>query len=63
MVFPVRHVALAMAVAVTLLGRVEYTAFAAVYCLTEDPLLLGVVAIDRWRPAQGRWVPRGGATG
>lgn len=50
--FPVRNVGLAMAVAITLLGRVEYAAFAVVYFLTEVPLLLGVVALRRWRQAQ-----------
>jgi len=48
-IFPVRSVALAMAVAVTLLGRVDYAAFAVVYFLAEVPLLLAIVAIYRWR--------------
>ena len=48
-IFPVRNVSLAMAVAITLLGRVEYAAFAVVYFLTEVPLLLAIVAIHRWR--------------
>ena len=46
-IFAVRNVALAMAVAVTLLGRVDYAAFAVVYFLTEVPLLLAGVAIYR----------------
>jgi len=45
--FAVRNVALALAIAVTLLNRLEYSVFAAVYFLTEVPLLLGVVAIYR----------------
>jgi ACR3 family arsenite efflux pump ArsB len=38
-----------MAIAVTLLNRVEYAVFAVVYFLTEVPLLLAVVAgYRRW---------------
>jgi BASS family bile acid:Na+ symporter len=51
--FAVRNVALASAIAITLLNRVEYAVFAVVYFLTEVPLLLGVVAVYRcwWTPA------------
>ncbi len=56
-VFAVRNVALASAVAVTLLGRVDYAAFGVVYFLTEVPLLLGVVAIYRRRRARSDWTP------
>jgi len=43
-------VAMATAIAVTLLGRLEYAVFAAVYFLAEVPLLLGAVAVYRkWR--------------
>jgi len=51
--FAVRHVALASAIAVTLLNRIEYAVFAVVYFLVEVPLLLGVVALYRicWAPA------------
>ena len=54
--FAVRHVALASAIAVTLLNRIEYAVFAVVYFLVEVPLLLGAVALYRicWAPA----VPR-----
>ena len=45
--FAVRNVALASAVAITLLKHVEYAVFAVVYFLTEVPLLLGVVAVFR----------------
>jgi bile acid:Na+ symporter, BASS family len=45
--FAVRNVALASAVAITLLNRIEYAVFAVVYFLTEVPLLLGVVAVYR----------------
>ena len=44
-----RNVSLAMAIAVTLLNRVEYAVFAVVYFLTEVPLLLAFVAAARCR--------------
>ncbi len=47
LVFATRNVALASAIAITLLNRVEYAVFAAVYFLTEVPLLLGIVATYR----------------
>jgi BASS family bile acid:Na+ symporter len=47
--FAVRNVALALAIAITLLNRLEYAVFAVVYFLTEVPLLLGVVAVARCR--------------
>ncbi len=51
--FAVRNVALASAIAITLLNRIEYAVFAVVYFLAEVPLLLGVVAGYRawWAPA------------
>ena len=51
--FAVRNVALGMAIAVTLLNRIEYAVFMVVFFLTAQPLLLGVVAIyrKRWAPA------------
>jgi bile acid:Na+ symporter, BASS family len=46
---PVRNVALASAIAVALLNRLEFAVFAVVYFLTEVPLLLGAVgAYRRW---------------
>ncbi|HTX54501.1 MAG TPA: hypothetical protein VMD08_13915 [Candidatus Baltobacteraceae bacterium] len=45
----VRSVALALAVAITVLDRVEYAAFAAVYFLIEIPLLLIVAGVARRR--------------
>lgn len=49
-VFAVRNVALASAIAITLLNRIEYAVFATVYLLTEVPLLLAVAGIyRRWR--------------
>lgn len=46
-----RNVALASAIAVTILNRTEFAVVAAVYLLTEVPLLLGVVA---WRRSRER---------
>ena len=51
--FAVRNVGLALAIAVTLLNRIEYTIFAAIYFLTEVPLLLSGIAVYR------RWWMRG----
>jgi ACR3 family arsenite efflux pump ArsB len=45
--FALCNVALASAVAITLLNHVEYAVFAVVYFVTEVPLLLGVVAVFR----------------
>jgi ACR3 family arsenite efflux pump ArsB len=45
--FAVRNVELATAIAITLLGRIEYAVFAAVYFVTEVPLLFGAVALYR----------------
>jgi bile acid:Na+ symporter, BASS family len=45
--FAVRNVGLATAIAITLLGRLEYAVFAAVYFATEVPLLFGAVALYR----------------
>ena len=39
--FPVRNIALATAIAVSLMGRLEYAAFATAYFLSEASLLLG----------------------
>jgi BASS family bile acid:Na+ symporter len=47
--FATRNVAIATTIAVTLLGRTEFAAFASVYFLTELPLMLAAVAL--WR----RW--------
>jgi BASS family bile acid:Na+ symporter len=54
--FAVRNVALASAIAVTLLNRIEFAMFAVVYFLVEVPLLLGAVALYRicWAPAMPR---------
>jgi bile acid:Na+ symporter, BASS family len=50
LLFAVRNVALASAVAVTVLGRIEFAVVAAVYFLVEVPLALGVAAaFRRWR--------------
>ncbi len=58
--FPARNVALAMAIAVTLLNRIDYAVFVVVFFLTEVPLLLGAVAIylKWWAPvATGAGAP------
>ncbi len=48
-IFAVRNVGLASAIAITLLNRVEYAVFAVVYFLTEVPILLvAVVSYRRW---------------
>ena len=47
--FPVRNIALATAIAVSLMGRLEYAAFATAYFLSEAFLLLGVVVFFRYR--------------
>jgi BASS family bile acid:Na+ symporter len=45
--FATRNVAVATAIAVTLLGRVEFARFATTYFLTEVPLMLGAILIFR----------------
>lgn len=47
--FAARNAGLAMVIAITLLNRIEFAAFATVYFLTEVPLLVGAVAIYRRR--------------
>jgi BASS family bile acid:Na+ symporter len=47
MVFAVRNVGVATAVAVTVLGRTEFAAFAAAYFLTQTPLLLAAALVHR----------------
>jgi bile acid:Na+ symporter, BASS family len=50
--FATRNVAIATAIAVTLLGRTEFAVFASVYFLTELPLMLAAVAAWRWRQSR-----------
>lgn len=45
--FGTRNIAVAVAIAVTLLGRVEFARFAAIYAITETPLMLAAVALFR----------------
>jgi BASS family bile acid:Na+ symporter len=45
--FGTRNIGVAMAIAVTLLGRVEFARFATTYALTEIPLMLAAVALFR----------------
>jgi BASS family bile acid:Na+ symporter len=47
--FPVRNIGLATAIAVTLMGHLEYAAFGTAYFLTEAFLLLGAVVFFRYR--------------
>jgi BASS family bile acid:Na+ symporter len=47
--FPVRNIGLATAIAVTLMGHLEYAAFATAYFLSEALLLLGAVVFFRYR--------------
>lgn len=55
--FSTRNVAIATAVAVTLLGRVEFAVFATIYLLTEMPLML--VAIAAFKGSARTPNPRG----
>jgi BASS family bile acid:Na+ symporter len=50
--FGTRNVAVAMAIAVTLLGQVEFARFAAIYFLTEVPLMLLAAVLFRRRPGR-----------
>jgi len=53
--FATRNIAVATAIAVTLLGRVDFALFATAYFLTEVPLMLGAVAVFRaWQAPSGR---------
>ncbi|MBN1346954.1 MAG: hypothetical protein JXQ73_29965 [Phycisphaerae bacterium] len=56
-VFATRHVVLGSAVAVTLLGCVDYAAFGVVYFVTEVPLLLALVALHRRRQPRSDRAP------
>jgi BASS family bile acid:Na+ symporter len=47
--FGSRNVGIAMAIAVTILGRVEFASFAVIYSLTEIPLMLVAIALFRRR--------------
>ena len=47
--FATRNVAVATAIAVTILGRVEFAVFATTYFLTELPLMLAAVVMHRAR--------------
>ena len=49
--FATRNVAVATAIAVTILGRVEFAVFATTYFLTELPLMLAAVTLHRAREA------------
>jgi len=46
---PVRNVAAAIVPAASILKRVDYAAFAAAFFVLQTPLLMGVVAVRRFR--------------
>jgi ACR3 family arsenite efflux pump ArsB len=46
--FGARNVGVATAIAVTILGRVEFARFAAAYAFVELPLMLGAVVLFRF---------------
>jgi bile acid:Na+ symporter, BASS family len=52
MVFVVRNVGIATAIAVMALGRVDFAVFATAYFLAQVPLLLAVVLVFRWMRAR-----------
>jgi BASS family bile acid:Na+ symporter len=54
--FGARNIAIAMTIAVTVLGRVAFAQFAVIYALTEIPLMLAAIALFRrhQRPDGGR---------
>jgi BASS family bile acid:Na+ symporter len=54
MVFVVRNVGIATAIAVTALGRVEFAVFATAYFLAQVPLLLAAALVFRWLRAGDR---------
>jgi BASS family bile acid:Na+ symporter len=58
--FGTRNIGVAMAIAVTLLGRIEFARFATTYALTEIPLMLAAVALFRCQdaPARAQWQRR-----
>jgi predicted Na+-dependent transporter len=50
--FGARNIAVATAIAVTFLGRVEFARFSATYSFVELPLMLGAVAVFRAHTAR-----------
>src|SRR5262249_51385121 len=59
MVLVVRNVAIATAVAVTVLGRTEFAIFATAYFLNQVPLLLAALGLFRLLVPQGSASKRG----
>jgi BASS family bile acid:Na+ symporter len=57
--FATRNVAIATAIAVTILGRVDFAVFATTYFLTETPLLVLAVVVFRTGEARGWFAPVG----
>jgi BASS family bile acid:Na+ symporter len=58
--FATRNIAVATAIAVTMLGRTEFALFGSIYFLTELPLMLAAVAAWRWRQARAATSSRPG---
>jgi hypothetical protein len=54
MVFVVRNVGIATAIAVTVLGRVEFAVFATAYFLAQTPILLAAVLVLRCKQVGDR---------
>jgi BASS family bile acid:Na+ symporter len=50
--FGTRNITVAMAIAVTLLGRVDFARFATAYALTEVPLMVIAIALFRYHSAR-----------
>jgi ACR3 family arsenite efflux pump ArsB len=59
MVFVVRNVAIATALAVTVLGDLEFAVFATAYFLSQVPLLLAAVIAFRWVQSADRIAKNG----
>jgi BASS family bile acid:Na+ symporter len=57
--FATRNVAIATAIAVTILGRVDFAVFATTYFLTEAPLLVLAAVVFRRGVARGWFAPVG----
>ena len=52
--FGARNIAIAMTIAVTVLGQVAFAQFAVIYALTEVPLMLAAIALFRRQQGIGR---------
>jgi BASS family bile acid:Na+ symporter len=59
MVFVVRNVGIATAIAVTVLGNLEFAVFATAYFLSQVPLVLAAVIVFRWVQRADRRIKNG----